>query len=142
MCLCTQRRDRIAASIMPYFLSKLMLLVLAHNVAKSDARYNGHGADFPSFAPLLISKNGTAITSASEWNQLRRSEVRADLEAAILGAWPPTSQRPTLLGATLLNTTTFASGATSNFYNLEFLALKSHVSFQVEVRVRVRVRDF
>ena len=89
--------------------------------------------DYPPFAPLLVSNNGTAVTTAGEWNQFRRNEVRVGLETSILGAWPPKEQRPKLTGATLLNTTTYTSGSTSKFYHLEFLALKQHISFQIEV---------
>ena len=92
-----------------------------------------HADDFPPLAPLLISNNGSTVSTAEEWNQFRRSEVRVGIENAFLGAWPPKEQRPTLTGATLLNSTTYSSGSTSKFYHLEFLALQKHISFQVEV---------
>ena len=111
-----------------FFCFSLLLLLLFivppnHITAATDesnAAPQDIGNSFtPSWAlpDLLTFTNGSRVASAAQW-PARRLELKALLEAHILGAAP--TSVPPITTARVLNSTTDASGAVSEYVHLEY----------------------
>ncbi len=88
--------------------------------------------DFPYLPPLLQFENGTAVTTAAQWEAGRRAEIKALLGKYLLGTAP--DKNPALLNATEVNSTTTGvpGGGTSKFFFLQF---DLGIRFYVEVLI-------
>eukprot|EP00041_Stephanoeca_diplocostata_P030997 m.952034 g.952034 ORF g.952034 m.952034 type:complete len:777 (-) comp23867_c0_seq41:2494-4824(-) len=116
-------------------LKKMNLLSLNRVVLLTSCLLAACRAAFEPMAelpPLLVSENGSPVTTESEWTA-RREELKQLLQEHILGALPPVSTFPKLISAEISNVTNETTGLIGCYVAIKYNANGTSVSLPVEL---------